>query len=214
MAALFGGAAVLPLLAAAYRVFSVSHGGSGDLPGLTELPLNPAIEAARQSGSFLLDGTQRLNATFTDPNHFGFYIATVFLVVLGITCRVIFFETPILWRTAACSVLLVIATVVAIVGTYSRSAWLLAGVGVIVFSVLLGRSFWTRQRAIAVCAAGLVALGFASPLIVSRLSSSEQGNAISTQVHEHTMNIALKLVSTIPSAGLALAATVATQVNR
>lgn len=204
VAGLVGGGAVLPLSAAAYRVFSVSHGGSGDLPGLNELPLNPAIEAARQSGSFLLDGTQRLNATFTDPNHFGFYIATVFLVVLGATCSVLFFEKPVSRKTAVSYVLLVMSTIVAIVGTYSRSSWLLAAVGVIVLALLLGRSFWTRQRAIVTCVIGLIVLGLASPLMASRLSSSEQGNVESTEAHEHTMSIALKLVAHHPLSGVGL----------
>ncbi len=204
VAGLCGGATVLPLFAAAFRVFSVSRGGTGDLPGLKDLPLDPTIQAARQSGSFLLDGTQRINATFSDPNHFGFYIATVFLMALGVTCCVLFFEKPTSRRTAASYILLVMATVVAIVGTYSRSSWLLAGVGVIVLAALLGRSLWTPQRAIAACAIGLVALGLASPLIVSRLSNTEPGNVESTQVHEHTMRIALRLVANYPITGAGL----------
>lgn len=204
VAVLFGGAAVLPLLAAAYRVFSVHQGGGGDLPGLNGLSLNPAIEAARQSGSFLLDGTQRLNGTFSDPNHFGFYIATVFLVLCGAACSVLFFEKPIAWKTAASYVLLAMSAAIAVVGSYSRSCWLLAAFGVIVLAVLLGSSLWTRQRAIAACIIGLVVLGLASPLIATRLSSSERGNAVSTRAHEHTMSIALKLTARHPLSGVGL----------
>jgi hypothetical protein len=204
VAALCGGATVLPLLAAAFRVFSVNGGGSGDLPGLTELPLNVTIEAARQSGSFLLDGTQRLNATFADPNQFGFYIATMFLVLAGALCAYLFLEKPIRWRTASSYLLLLGSAAVAVAGTYSRSAWLLAAFGVIVLVVLLGRPFWTRRRAVVAGVAAVAALGLASPLIVSRLGSSERGNAKSTQVHEHTMSIAVKLAARHPVTGVGL----------
>jgi hypothetical protein len=204
LAGICGGAAVLPLLAGAFRVFSVSGGGSGDLPGLSELPLNLTIEAARQSGSTLLNGTQRLNATFADPNQFGFYIATAFLVLTGALCSVSLFRKPLPWRAATSYLLLVVSTAVAILGTYSRSAWLLAAIGVAVFAALLGRSFWTRQRAIAACIIAVAALGAASPLIVSRLGASEQGNAKSTQVHAHTMNLALKLAARHPVTGVGL----------
>jgi O-Antigen ligase len=204
VAALCGGAAVLPLLAGAFRVFSVSRGGSGDLPGLTELPLNLTIEAARQSGSFLLDGTQRLNATFADPNQFAYYMATVFLVMTGAVCGALFAKEPIRWTTAASFLLLLVSAAVAVVGTYSRSGWILAAFGVIVLAPLLGRSFWTRRRAVAACVIGVVALGAASPLIASRLGSSERGNVKSTQVHVHTMSIAVKLASRHPLTGVGL----------
>jgi hypothetical protein len=202
--ALCGAGAVLPLAAAAYRVFSVSSGGSGDLPGLNQLPLDPTIEAARKGGSYLLDGTQRLNATFSDPNHFGFYIATVFLVVLGVSFSMFFFERGRFRSTTASYVLLALSSVIAIIGTYSRSSWLLAGVGVMVMLIVIGRSVWTRQRAIAAFTAGVVLLAGSSPLVVSRLSTSERGNAESTQVHEHTMRIALKLVAGHPLTGVGL----------
>jgi O-Antigen ligase len=204
VAGLCGSAVVLPLLAAAYRVFSVSQGGSGDLPGLAELPLNPSIEAARQGGSFLLDGTQRLNATFSDPNHFGFYAATVFVVLLGVACDSLFRERPIHWKAATSYLLLMFATALAIIGTYSRSSWLLTAVGVAVMAALLGRSFWTSRRAIIAGVVAIVALGLAAPLFVSRLSTSEQGNALSTKEHEHTMSIALKLVVHHPFSGVGL----------
>ncbi|MCW3068677.1 MAG: lipid core-O-antigen ligase-like enyme [Solirubrobacterales bacterium] len=204
LAGLCGAAAVLPLIAGAFRVFSVSGGGSGDLPGLSELPLNLAIEAARQGGSSLLNGTQRLNATFADPNQFGFYIATAFLVLLGAVCSALFFEKRIAWRTATSYILFAVSAGVAIVGTYSRSAWVLAAVGVAVLAALLGRSFWTRQRTIAACIVGVIALGLASPLVVSRLGSSEPGNVKSTQVHTHTMSIAFKLVAHHPLTGVGL----------
>jgi O-Antigen ligase len=201
---LFAAAAVLPLVAGAYRVFSVSRGGGGDLPGLTELPLDLAIEAARQSGSFLLDGTQRLNATFTDPNLFGFYIATVFILSVALTCRALFADKPVRWRAAVSYVLLMVSAAVALAGTYSRSAWLLAAAGVTALAVLLGREFWSRTRVIAGCVGAVAALGLASPFIISRLESSEPGNAKSTQVHEHAVNIALELVARHPLVGVGL----------
>jgi hypothetical protein len=202
--ALCGGATVLPLLAAAFRVFSVDGGGSGDLPGLTELPLNLTIEAARQSGSFLLDGTQRLNATFADPNQFGFYIATTFLVLAGALCAYLFLEKPIRWRAVSSYLLLLGSAAVAVAGTYSRSAWILAGFGAVVLVWLLGRPFWSRRRAAVAGVAAVVAIGLASPLIASRLGSSERGNAKSTQVHEHTMSIAVKLAARHPLTGVGL----------
>jgi hypothetical protein len=204
VAGLCGAAAVLPLFAAAFRVFSVRYGGSGDLPGLSDLPLDPTIQAARKSGSYLLDGTQRLNATFSDPNHFGFYIATVFLVILGATCRIVFFVKPMPRRTAASYVLLVMSITVAIIGTYSRSSWLLTGAGVIVLGALLGRSVWTRRRMLAATAIGLAVMGLASPLIASRASTSNRGNVVSDQVHERTMSIAVKVVAHHPILGVGL----------
>lgn len=201
---LFGAAAVLPLLAAAFRVFSVSRGGSGDLPGLSELPLNLTIEAARQGGSTLLDGTQRLNGTFSDPNQFGFYVATAFMVVFGTMCSYLFSEKPIRWRTTSSYVFLSAATAVTVVGTYSRSAWLLAALAVAIFAVLLGRSFWTRARVITACLMVVLGLGLASPFIASRVESSERGNVKSTQVHEHTMQLALKLTERHPLIGVGL----------
>lgn len=204
VAALCGGATILPLAAAAFRVFSVSSGGTGDLPGLTELPVNLTIEAARQSGSSLLNGTQRLTGTFSDPNQFGFYVSTTFLVLAGTACSVLFVDRSISRKAATSYALLAVATAIAIVGTYSRSAWVLAVVGVGVFGVLLGRSFWTRRRVIGVGLVGVLALGLASPFIASRLGSSEPGNVKSTQVHEHTMQIALKLVVHHPFVGVGL----------
>jgi hypothetical protein len=204
VAGLLGAGAILPLLGAAFRVFSVRNGGSGDLPGLNQLPLDPTIRAARQSGSFLLDGTQRLNATFSDPNHFGFYIATVLLVTIGATCCVLLFDKPVVRTTAASFALLVVSTTIAVIGTYSRSSWLLVGVGLIVLLTLLGRSVWTRQRAIAACVIGVAAMGVASPLIISRLGTSERGNSESTQQHEHTMRVALKLTAHHPIVGVGL----------
>jgi O-Antigen ligase len=204
VAGLCGAAVVLPLLAAVFRVFSVSGGGSGDLPGLTELPLNFTIEAARQSGSFLLDGTQRLNATFSDPNLFGFYAAATFCVLAGGAATALFVEKPIRWQSATSYVMLVGAAAVAVLGTYSRSAWFLAAAGILVLAALLGRSFWTRQRVIAAGVVGVIALGVASPFAVSRLSSSEPGNVKSTQVHEHTLRLALKLAAQHPFVGVGL----------
>jgi hypothetical protein len=201
---LWGGAAVLPLLAGAYRVFSVRGGGGGNLPGLSELPLNLTIEAARQGGSTLLNGTQRLNATFSDPNQFGFYIATVFLALAGIVCVTTLMEKPRAWNGAISYALLMVAAAAATLGTYSRGAWLLVLVGAAVFVLLLGRSFWTRRRIVAACLAGVVALGLASPLLASRLEASEAGNAKSTQVHEHTMSKAVKLVARHPVVGVGL----------
>jgi hypothetical protein len=204
IAAVCGAGAVLPLVAAAYRVFSVRHGGSGDLPGLSELPLDPTIQAARRSGSFLLDGTQRLNATFSDPNHFGFYIATVFLIMLGAVCRLLLFVRPIPREQAAAYALLTTAAGVAMVGTYSRSTWLLGLVGVLLLGLLAGRSVWSRRRVLVTAVVGAVVLGLASPVIASRLGTSERGNAVSTHVHEHTMRIAVKLIAQHPVLGVGL----------
>jgi O-antigen ligase len=166
--------------------------------------LNLTIEGARQSGSFLLDGTQRLNATFADPNQFGFYIATMFLVMAGAVCGYLFIEKPVRWRTASSYLLLAVSAAVAVIGTYSRSTWLLATFGVIVLASLLGRTFWTRRRAVVAGVATVVALGLASPLIASRLGSSEPGNLKSTQVHEHTMSLAVKLAAHHPFTGVGL----------
>jgi O-Antigen ligase len=197
-------AAILPLSAAAFRVFSVNAGGSGNLPGLSELPVNLIIEGSRQGGSSLINGTQRLNATFADPNQFSFYIATAFLVAMGAVCALSTRRAANRDRALLCYALLAAAAAVAVVGTYSRSGWVLAAAGSGILAALLGRSFWTRRRVIATALSVAVGIGIASPLIIARLRTSEAGNVKSTQVHEHTMQLALKLLEHHPLVGVGL----------
>jgi hypothetical protein len=204
VAAMCGAAVVVPLIAAAYRVFSVRSGGSGDLPGLTELPLNLSIEAARQSGSTLLNGTQRLSGTFADPNQFGFYIGTAFVVMAGASCAAILEGRAVARKSLASYLLLSASTALAILGTYSRSTWLLAAVGAVVLVVLLGREFWTRRRRLVIGGMAVALIAPATPLIVSRLNSSEGGNAKSTEVHVHTMRLAWHLLVRHPVTGVGL----------
>lgn len=205
LVALVGASVVLPILASIYRVFSVKGGGQGDLPGLNELPLNPTIEAARQTGSFLLDGTQRLSGTFSDPNHFAFYAGTVFLVLAGAVCRMLVTRPRGTARATLASGLLLVAVGVTVVGTYSRSAWLLVAVGLIVIAILLGRAFWSRRRLLLTGVGLAVIVGVVTPLVASRLSASEPGNAISTNEHVHTMRVAVKLAVHHPLLGVGLA---------
>lgn len=204
VAGLLAGGAVLPLVAAAYRVYSVSGGGNGDLPGLTELPLNLTIEAARQGGSTLLNGTQRLNSTFADPNQFGFFIATAFLAGAGAVLGELSRGRPMRWRVTASYLALTMAAGLAVLGTYSRSAWLLAAAGVGLLGGLLGRAFWTRRRALLAGACAIAALALVTPFVISRLSTSEPGNVKSTQVHVHTMSIAVRLLEHHPLIGVGL----------
>lgn len=204
VAGLLAAAAVLPLLAAAYRVFSVKNGGSGDLPGLTELPLNLTIEAARQGGSTLLNGTQRLNSTFADPNQFGFFIATAFIVATAAALGALFARGSVSVRAVGSYAALAIASGLAVIGTYSRSAWLLAVTGTALLGILLGRHFWTRRRVVLASGCTLLAVAASTPFVISRLSASEPGNVKSTQVHVHTMRLALRLLEHHPLTGVGL----------
>src|SRR5204863_3871574 len=77
-------------------------------------------------------------------------------------------------------------------------------VGVLLLAVLLGRTFWTRQRAIGAILLTVAALAVATPLAASRLSSGEAANVKSTQIHEHTMRIALKLIGRHPVDGVGI----------
>jgi hypothetical protein len=196
--------AVVPLIAGAWRVFSISGGGSGDLPGLSVLPVDPTIQAARLGGSFLLNGVVRMQATFADPNHYGFYIGTVLAVALAAAAATWIAKAEPNRRAVLSYGLVAAAAGAAVLASYSRSAWLLAFVGVVVGVVLAGRSIWTRRRAITTGIGAVVALAVVSPLLLSRIFGRAEGALASNQAHASTAHIAYKLFVAHPLLGVGL----------
>ena len=199
-------AALLPALASVWRILAPGPaGGSRTLPGLDLLPVDPTIAAAREQGSFLLEGVQRMQGTYADPNHFAFFVATVLIVIAGLLVRqwhsgfgIADQHSKVLWLAGAvCAALLV--------GTYSRSAWLLATVGMLLAAALAGRTalraFVTRRRlVVALVAAALCGL-LAAPAVVSRLDPATSGSSRSTNEHLDTMRLAVELFAQRPVTG-------------
>ena len=193
--------AVLPLVASAWRIFEYHITGSANLPGLSILPVNQAILAARESGSFLIDGTQRMQGTFSDPNNFGFFVATVLIIAVALTVSELVASRRMqaLWAG-----LIAVLCAVGVIGSYSRSAWLLDAVGVGALMLLIGRSIWTPRRVVAAVVVVLVVASAVSPVVASRVNPSNRGTQVSDQVHEHTMRIALNLLQAHPLIGVGI----------
>lgn len=196
--------AILPLAASVFRVFSVRSHGSGDLPGLDLLPVDPAIRAARDSGSFLVDGVQRMQGTFSDPNHFGFFVATAAVIALGLLgASMRSWSQGDKLRTISTGAM-ALACVVGVVGSYSRSAWLLTIVGVLVLFALIGRSVWTPRRALISAGCVTILASLLAPAVVSRINPRDRGTQMSNTQHAQTMRRALELAKDRPLTGVGL----------
>jgi O-antigen ligase len=174
---------------------------------LDQLPLPESIEATRTKGAFLLEGVQRAQGTFNDPNHFGFFVALCTLALLGL---LIVSRLRRLGLTTALCAIALLGAVMLLVGSYSRSSWLLAVVAVVIWAATAGRSVLravlNRRMVIAGVALLLVALPFAVPVISNRINPSERGNAMSNNVHERTMKLAIRLAEDHPVQGVGLGA--------
>lgn len=96
----------------------------------------PALVGLQQSlggaGRAVIDGYSRVTATFTHPNSFAMYLA--FLVVMGVALVP---QVRWRWRWPALAALALGGTLLLL--TFSRGAWIAAGVGLIAVGALHGR---------------------------------------------------------------------------
>lgn len=199
-----------PTLAAIWRVLGGDASSPQSLPGLDLLPLDSQLSATRAGGSYLLDGTERAQGTFADPNHFAFFIAVVLLIAVGLgTSRLVHStpdERPQRFTLLACTGI----AGVLLVATYSRSAWLLVAIGSILLVAFAGpaaiRALVTRRRLAVAGVSALVLLAATLPLVAERIDPSERGNAISNEIHEDTMRLAIDLGADRPAVGVGLGA--------
>ena len=196
--------AILPLAASVFRVVSVRRHGSGDLPGLDLLPVDPAIRAARDTGSFLVSGVQRMQGTFSDPNHFGFFLATTFIIALGLLGASMRSWAPGDKHRTVSAGAMALACVVGVAGSYSRSAWLLTSVAVVVLFALIGRSVWTPRRALISAGCVVIVASLLAPAFVSRVNPRDRGTRTSNTEHARTMRRALELAEDHPLTGVGL----------
>lgn len=201
--------AVLPAIASVWRVlWPVDGNAPHTLPGLDLLPIDPVLAATRRDGSFLLEGIQRLQGTHADPNHFAFFLATVLVATLGLMIQ--------RWHAgfapgdARSRQLCLAAAIVTVllIGTYSRSGWLLASIGIALLAALIGRTalrtLLTRRHiavALVLCTA---CAAVAAPAVLTRLNPSTTGSSISTSQHLDTMRIAIDLLVEHPVTGTGL----------
>lgn len=196
--------AILPLVASVFRIASVRRHGSGDLPGLGFLPVDPAIRAARDTGSFLVAGVQRMQGTFSDPNHFGFFLATALIITLGLLgASMRNWPRGERHRTVS-TVAMVLACLVGVVGSYSRSAWLLTFVGAVALLTLIGRSVWTPRRVLISAGCVVIVASLLAPAVVSRANPRDRGTQTSNTQHAKTMRRALGLTKAHPLTGVGL----------
>jgi hypothetical protein len=205
-ARLFVASLLIPACASVYRVLAPAEPGSPrTLPGLDVLPLDASIQAAREEGSFLLSGVQRFQGTFADPNHFGFFVGVVFVMLLALTA--LEWRGGVRRRIASALLALGFAGVL-LLGTYSRSAWLLTVVAVAAWFALAGRTTLEGtlgRRGIAILGGvALVVAMAAAPAVTDRVDPGNSGTAISNAQHHQTMDLAIDLAQDRPLTGVGL----------
>jgi O-antigen ligase len=203
---LFVASLFVPACASVYRVLAPGEPGSPrTLPGLDLLPLDTSIQAAREQGSFLLSGVQRFQGTFADPNHFGFFVGVAVVLLLALTALE--------WRGGdrrriAAALLALGSASVLLLGTYSRSAWLLTVVAVAAWFALAGRATLKGtlgRRGIAILGGvALVVAIVAAPAVSDRVDPGNSGTAISNAQHQQTMDLAIALTQDRPLTGVGL----------
>jgi O-antigen ligase len=207
LASLYVIGGLLPALGAAWRIFSRLHGGSASLPGLSLLPVDPTIAGARGDASFLLGGPQRMQGTFEDPNHFGFFCATVLVLAGGLLLASVMGRRSGEGSGRTAPVAISCATgALLLIGSYSRSGWLLAAVAFCLLGVLLKgqlRTLLATRRALTPALVAVLALGVVVvPSVAARVS--DPGVSVSDSKHEQTMLLALKLALRHPLRGVGL----------
>lgn len=202
--------AAMPALASVWRVLGGDASSPRSLPGLELLPIDAQLSATRTGGSYLLDGTERAQGTFADPNHFAFFIALVLLVSAGLAASRLVHSTaderPQRFTLLACCGI----TAVLLIATYSRSAWLLVAIGCVLLLAFAGqiglRAIVTRRRLVVAGVSGLILLVAALPIVVARVDPSVRGNAVSNEIHSTTMRLAVELGVDHPLQGVGLGA--------
>lgn len=201
--------ALLPAVASVWRVLIPVQGTEPrTLPGLDLLPIDPVLATTRDQGSYLLEGIQRMQGTHADPNHFAFFLATVLLVVAGLLLRQLLAGVGLGDARSRPLCLAGAIGVVLLVGTYSRSGWLLASLGSVIAVALTGqtalRALFTRRRMVLALVTVAVGAVVAAPAVLLRLDPSTTGSARSTDQHLDTMRIAVDLLVAHPISGAGL----------
>jgi O-antigen ligase len=200
--------AVLPILAAVWQGLGPRIGLEGVLPLLAALPAAEGLDVTRTTNSFFGD-VPRLRGTFGDPTHFGVYLAFVSALAVGAAAVALRRRAIPIATTYG---LLALAAVLAIVGTYSRSAWLAVMAGACVMVVpLVGwirrddHPRWLLPALPAILAVGAVlVLAPLAPAIKSRLDSTQAANVVSNETHERTLTVATREFSHHPVLGIGL----------
>jgi hypothetical protein len=206
--ALFGLSAVLPELAAIWRTIFTPFGHQRPLPGLSLLPVSPVLAATRNAGSYLTNGVKRMEGSFGDPNHFGFFLGLVLILCVAGLLWQLGQRPHRPWLVLSLFESAAVAAVL-LVGSDSRSAWLLAAIGVAGLLALWVRGrrhllTWRRvATVVAVCAIGALIVG---PVVLSRLNPASSATRVSNRIHEQTATLALDLLRSHPVSGVGLGA--------
>jgi hypothetical protein len=198
----FVASAVLPLAAAAWRPLTRAAGGDGSLPGLHLFAIDDRLVALREI-KVLANGVERLQGTFSDPNHFAFYVAVVVIIGAGLLMAEVSVRRHA--PTVTALGLFLGAAVTALVGTYSRSGWLvlLCGLGLLCALAGLKRRTWVRGAAVVMAVVTLTSV-VAGAAIIDRVAFGDPVNTPSNAEHERTMRVALDLLVERPLTGVGL----------
>ena len=199
----------LPLVAAAWQRIAPTLDVNDALPFLSLLPVPEGLEVTRGSLP-TFEETPRMRGTFGDPSHFGTYLLIVGAAALASAVAAS-------RRGATHAVLglcgLLMCIVLAVFGTYSRTAWmgLVAAIAIVTLSLwhrlAADPARWRRAAVLPlVIACSFIALTapFASA-INGRLDPSAAGNVVSNSAHERTVTVALDDLIGYPLTGVGVA---------
>lgn len=199
---------VVPIAAASVQAGLLLAGVRTSLPLLDQLPVASGLENSRLTYAFAGEQGLRARGTFGDANHFGVYLAVVLGLALALGALHLVRKQG---RPAIAVLSLAVASAGMLVATDSRTAWIAAACGVAGVAwptAAILRGGWTRRRRlIALGAALVVSLGVALPLasrILARVQPNTGINAVSNQVHVHTMSVALHQFVEHPVFGIGL----------
>lgn len=195
---------VLPIAAGVWQAFAVNRGWDPALPFLDQLPLAEGLEKSRDTAAYLGD-TTRERGTFADTNHFGALLNIGLLVALALGVReLVARRTP----RAVGYIALAVACGSSLLATYSRSAWLGAAVGALLFAILcvpLVRRHLSRRTAViggvALVLAGSAVIVPLAPTLGDRLDSSRGENQVSNRSHGETIDSAWSMFTDSPFLG-------------
>jgi O-antigen ligase len=184
----------LPIAAAAWQALAPRVGADPTLPLVERLSTAEGLDVNVTAPVTVGDLSARTKGTFGDPNHFGVYLMV--LAVIALAVLVVALRRRDRPATVAC-VGASTAFGLALLSTYSRTAWLGAAVAAVVFAALLwGIVPWgrpSRRTVVAASVAGAVVLALCVPLIsniVERLAPSSPVNVGSNRTHEATARAA------------------------
>jgi putative inorganic carbon (hco3(-)) transporter len=152
---------VAVMLAVLNQVFTTERDvrivvGAAFLSALVPLGFS-VVQYATGSGFHYIDGFARLRSTFNHPNPFGIYLS--FLIIMGAAILPYLrtrLQIALVWLLAGCGM--------ALLATYTRSAWIAAAVGILVVT-----AFVSRKLTVAVLVIGAV-IALSVPDISARFS--------------------------------------------